>query len=114
MFFEPPPPDEAHGQAGCALPQSIQLSAREPWHWLAGQQIPLDAILQMSTCNVELLRKMPKLMEALAQSAAGNVTATMTRMGAKSLAAVSREAASLWRSHLAVSRHVPRQKQTLG
>ena len=57
---------------------------------------------------------MPKMMDAIAQSGAGNLTQTIVRMGAMQLAAVSREGASMWRSHIAVSRHVPRIFQRQG
>lgn len=96
------------------MPQSIQVSAKHPWHWLVGQTVPLGSILYTSSCQAELLQRMPTVMDALASSTAGNITRTAVEVGAKGLAAVSRESMSLWRSHLSVSRHVPRMFQRQG
>ena len=114
LVLLPPAPEEVHSPRNCALPRTIEPSAMQPWHWLVGQQIPLGAILSPSSCQTDLLARMPKVMEALAQTPTGNLTQTALRMGARSLAAVSREAASLWRSHISVSRHVPRVFQRQG
>ena len=112
LVLLPPPPAQARGE--CKLPASVVLGATQPWHWLAGQSIPLESLLVLSSCHVELLRREPKLMQALARSNAGNATATALSLGASSFAAAARESASLWRSHLAVSKHVPRIFQRQG
>ena len=114
VIFLPPSPEERHNPANCGLPQSIEPSAEQPWHWLVGQQIPLSSILQPSACHVELLQRMPKIMHAISQSSSRNLSQTLVKMGAHALAEVSRESASLWRSHLSVSRHVPRLFQRQG
>ena len=66
--------DEAHNPLNCGLPQSIQVSAKHPWHWLVGQTVPLGSILHTSSCQAELLQKMPKVMDALASSSSVPVT----------------------------------------
>ena len=114
LIMLPPPPEDMYHPKVCALPRSIELTARQPWHWLAGQNLPLSTILLKSTCQLELERQQPQVLEALAQSGSGNVTRVAVQMGATALAAVSREAQSLWRSHLAVSKHVPRVFQRMG
>ena len=113
LVFLPPAPEDARNPKSCALPETVQLSASEPWHWLVGQKIPMGAILHPSSCQLDLLARMPDVMEALARSPAGNVT-RVAFAHSKALAERSRESQSLWRSHLAVSRHVPRLFQRQG
>ena len=114
LVLLPPAPEEARDPKGCALPASIRLSAAEPWHWLAGQSMPIDSILVTSSCQKYLQQRHPMVMEAVAQSGVGNATQVAEQLGAKMLAAASRESQSLWRSHLAVSKHVPRIFQRQG
>ena len=112
LVLLPPAPHTARDE--CKVPASLSLTAAKPWHWLAGQALPMESIFVLSSCHKELLRKQPHIMEAIAESGAGNATSTAVRLGATALAAVSRESTSLWRSHLAVSRHVPRVFQRQG
>jgi len=112
LVLLPPTPHTARVE--CKVPDSLPLSAVQPWHWLSGQSLPLESVFVLSACQTELLRRQPMVMERLAQSSAGNLTLTAVSLGAASLAAVGRESSSLWRSHLAVSRHVPRLFQRQG
>lgn len=112
LVLLPPAPQTARQE--CKVPASIPLSARQPWHWLAGQAIELDSIFVLSSCHKHLLKTMPEVMEAMARSSTGNATNTASSLGASALAASSRESLSLWRSHLAISRHVPRVFQRQG
>ena len=114
LVLLPPAPEERRDPKGCALPESVKLSAAEPWHWLAGQDLPISSILIPSSCQTYLRARSPAVMEAIAQSSVGNATHTAARMGAKAIVAAGRESQSLWRSHIAVSRHVPRIFQRQG
>lgn len=53
-------------------------------------------------------------MRAAASSGSGNATRAAVGAGAKGLAATARESQSLWRSHMSISRHVPRLFQRQG
>lgn len=112
LILLPPPPRTAREQ--CKVPHQITLDAGQPWHWFSGQSLPLDSLFVLSSCQKYLLKHQPEIMEAIAASEAGNATQAAAQHGAASLAAASKEAGSLWRSHLAVSRHVPRLFQRQG
>ena len=114
LILLPPEPEARRDPKGCALPTSVKLTAKEPWHWLSGQDIPLSSILVTSSCQSHLMQRQPEVMEAIAQSSVGNATQTAARLGAKDIAAAGRESISLWRVNLAVSRHVPRIFQRQG
>ncbi len=114
LVLLPPPPEFWHDPAKCALPPTVRLSATEPWHWVYGQKFPLSSILHLSACHEELLQNHPKLMEALALSPYGNLTQVAKSQGAMNLESRSRESRLLWRTHISVSRHVPRIFQRQG
>jgi hypothetical protein len=114
LILLPPGPEERYSAKGCALPTSIRLNWSQPWHWLAGQGIPLRAIIETSSCQQSLEARNRRVMEAIAQSRTGNATLTARSLGALAIAAAGREANSLWRSNIAVSRHVPRIFQRQG
>lgn len=114
LILLPPTPEDRRDPKGCALPESVQLSAKEPWHWLAGQDISLDSILVPSACQHYWQERSPAVMEAIARSGVGNATQTAAQLGANAIAAAGRESISLWRVNLAVSKHVPRIFQRQG
>ena len=93
---------------GLYTSESVQLSAKEPWHWLAGQDISLDSILVPSACQHYWQERSPAVMEAIARNGVGNATQTAAQLGANAIAAAGRESISLWRVNLAVSKHVPK------
>jgi hypothetical protein len=87
LVLLPPAPHTARDE--CKVPASLSLTAAKPWHWLAGQALPMESIFVLSSCHKELLRKQPHIMEAIAESGAGNATSTAVRLGATALAAAA-------------------------
>ena len=65
MVLLPPPPSRRRSEK---LPTWVNLTAREPWHWLVGQDLPLDTVFVKSACQKRLERRMPDVLEAIAQS----------------------------------------------
>ena len=112
LVLLPPAPQTARHQ--CQVPISIPLDAKQPWHWLAGQSLPLESIFVLSACHKMLLQEMPDVIEAMAQSASGNVTRTARALGFTALGVAGRESGTLWRSHIAISKHVPKVFQRQG
>lgn len=65
MVLLPPEPSKRSSQH---LPAGLNLTVREPWHWLAGQGLPLETVFVKSACHRRLERRMPEVLEAIAQS----------------------------------------------
>ena len=114
IVFLPPAREDRYVPTQCALPRSVKLSYEQPWHWLAGQSFSTSSILVPSSCQTALYQRQPIAMEAVAQSSSGNATRVLLQHGLNDVASVSRESNNLWRSNIAISKHVPRLFQRQG
>ena len=65
MVLLPPTPSRRRSEK---LPAWVNLTAREPWHWLVGHGLSLDTVFVKSACQKRLERRMPEVLEAMAQS----------------------------------------------
>jgi len=113
------PPSHEFAREICNLPPAIAPSAQQPWHWLVGlDDLKLDTIIVQSACQTTLEQQRPELLEALARSSEGNVSAVAASLGAVDIAANSRDiqlaSSKTWRAHVSLSRHVPRIFQRQG
>ena len=65
MVLLPPTPSRRRSEK---LPAWLNLTAREPWHWLVGHGFSLDTVFVKSACQKRLEKRAPEVLEAIAQS----------------------------------------------
>ena len=74
---------------------NVALSANEPWHWLAGAQLPFSSLIIESSCQKELSNR--NVLRAIASENGTDTTAILRQIGLHSLANVSRYWRPIWR-----------------
>lgn len=80
------PPTEAAVRSA-RLPAWVTLNATQPWHWFAGQGVPISSLLVKSACHELLEERAPEVLEAIARNSAEADGESTARWAARSLRA---------------------------
>jgi len=75
----------------CELPDHMVLSATEPWHWLAGQKLPLSDVFVKSACQLHMESHQIDVLNALATAEVGELGRTLAQFHQADLANASHE-----------------------